>query len=281
MIARASGVLLWVALALGAPPGRLEPVISLTIPAYPSSSFANYASVLLPDEKFETIELRLTDALSTIQTSTVRVTLNGVPMTPFVSVNPTPGGVRIIVRLGMTLSPEYAISRDGESVLTLDAKDVSGTGYRGMFYLTIDPAKSRPELARTTRARAQQSATVAPPEFRAPVIRFLSEAPQRTADRVYQLEAEIADTEGLRRIVIELNGRDAEEVVLQNERPVRYKGGRIARGALAGEVTGGAAGLRLRIPLTLARDRVNVIAIRAENVRGLSARADQTIETFK
>lgn len=281
MIARLSGILLLAVLSLGAPDRGLEPTITLTIPAYPASSFANYASILLPDVKLETIELDLAEALATIRTSTVRVTLNGVPMTPFVAVNPTPGGVRVIVRLGMTLSPEYAISRDGESILTLDAKDVSGTGYRGMFYLAIDPARSRPELARTTRARAQQSATVAPPQFRAPTIRLLSDAPARTADRVYELEAEVTDGEGLRRVVIEVNGRDAEEIVLQNERPVRYKGGRIARGALAGEVTGGATSLRLRVPLTLARDRVNVIAIRAENVRGLAARADQTIETFK
>lgn len=281
MTVRVAVVLLGIGLFVGGLHGRLEPAISLTIPAFPSSAFANYASVLLPDVKLETIELRLTGALATIQPSTVRVTLNGVPMTPFVAVNPTPGGARVIVRLGMTLSPEYAIRRDGESILTLDAKDVSGTEYRGQFYLSIDPSKKQPELARTTRARAQQSATVAPPEFRAPVIRLLSEAPGRTESRVYELEAEIADVEGLRRVVIEVNGRDVEEVVLQNEWPVRYKGGRVARGALAGQVTGGANTLRLRIPVQLGRNRVNVIAVRAENVRALSSRADQTIETIK
>ena len=96
-----------------------------------------------------------------------------------------------------------------------------------------------------------------------------------------QLEAEVADEEGLRKVVIELNGKDVEEVVLQNEIPVRYKDGRLVRGAVAGEVGGDGSKLRLRVPLTLAKERINTVAIRAENLKNLASRADRTIEVFK
>ncbi len=257
-----------------------EPTITLKVPPF-APSFANFSSVILPASGYTTLEVILQGSLGEIQASTVRVTLNNMPMTPFVGINMMPGGTRAIIKLGVSLNPDYTIRRDGESILTFAASDAGAISYRGQFYLTIDPNKTEPELARTTRARAQESGVVAPPQHLPPVIALKSEWPARTSDRTLALHAEVTDEEGLRRIVIEVNGRDVEEVQLQNERPVRYQGGRIARGATAGEVTGTGTAISLNIPIRLAADRINVVAVRAENIAGLSTRSDRTVEVLK
>lgn len=270
------GLFLWSAATAAA-----EPSVTLRVPAFASASFANFGNVVLPATGYDSLEIVLRDALAQVQTSTVRVTLNNMPMTPFVAIHPVPGGVRVVINLGVSLSPDYAIKREGESILTFAASDIGGTAYRGQFYLAIDPDKTSPEPARSTRARSQEATTIAPAQYRAPAIAITSKEIGRTADRVYWLEAKVTDVEGLRKVVIELNGRDVEEVVLQNERPIRYKDGRISRATGAGEVAGDGQTVRLRVPLTLAKDRINVIALRAENLHGLSTRADRTVEVFK
>lgn len=267
-------------LLLAATTEAAEPTLTLRVPAYPAATFANFGNIVLPASGYDSLEIVLRDALAPVQTSTVRITLNNMPMTPFVAINPVPAGVRVIVKLGVSLSPDYSIRRDGESLLTFEARDAGGIAYRGQFYLAIDPTKSAPEAARSTRARSQEATTIAPPQYRAPAIVISSKEIGRSADRVYWLEAEVSDSEGLRKVVIELNGRDVEEVVLQNERPVRYRDGRLARATVAGEVAGNGQGVRLRLPLTLANNRINVIAVRAENMHGLTTRADRTVEVF-
>src|SRR4051794_5802239 len=92
-----------------------EPLVRLKVPAYPAASFANYSAVVLPASGYDSLEVLLEDALAQLQASTVRITLNGMPMTPFVSINPMPAGMRVVVRLGLSLSPDYSIKREGES----------------------------------------------------------------------------------------------------------------------------------------------------------------------
>lgn len=274
------GVAIVAAVMAGAPSLYAEPAIVLKVPPF-VAAFQNYSSVLLPATGVNTLEIELGGALGEIRAATVRVTLNGTPMTPFVSVNMMPGGMRVIIRLGVSLSPDFTIRRDGESILTLSASDATGTSYRGQFYLTLDPGKTEPELARTTRARAQETGVVAPPQHLPPVVEITSEWPSRTTARTLTLQAEVSDGEGLRRIVIEVNGRDVEEVLLQNERPVRYQGGRIVRATAAGSVTGTGNAVRIEIPIRLSDNRINVIAVRAENLAGLSSRSDQAVEVSK
>jgi hypothetical protein len=274
-------IALWALASVVFPAAQAEPSVTLRVPAFPAAAFQNFSSVLLPDVKIESIDLDLDRTLAQVQASTVRVTLNNIPLTPFVSVNRTPSGARIVIKLGMTLSPDYAIRRDGESILAMEARDTQGTAYRGQFYLTIDPAKTQPELARSTRARSMELTTIAPPQFEAPVVTITSKSPGRTADPVYWLSGSVTDGDGLRRVVIELNGKDVQEVALQNERPIRYVNGRVFRGRAAGEITGNGSRIDLNVPITLAKNKINVIALRAENLRGLVSRADQTIEVFK
>jgi hypothetical protein len=276
-VARIVSVVACLILSAGA--AAAEPSITLKVPPF-AASFPNYASVVLPQSGYSTLEVILQGALAELQASTVRLTLNGMPMTPFVSVNMMPGGVRAIVRLGVSLSPDYSIRRDGESILTFAATDASGTSYKGQFYLAIDTAKAEPEVARTTRARAQETTVVAPPQRFPPNIEITSRWTSPTSERTLFLEATIKDGEGLRRLVVEVNGRDVEEVLMQNERPVRYQNGRIARATLAGEVSGVGTAVSLKIPVRLSQDRLNVVAIRAENMAGLASRADTTVQVL-
>src|SRR6266508_5194971 len=67
-------------------------------------------------------------------------------------------------------------------------------------------------------------------------------------ERTLMLEAEVSDAEGLRRIVLEVNGKDAEEVVFQNERPVRKKNGMVARGTMPGKVKGDGQRVVINVP---------------------------------
>jgi len=278
---RTLALLAFLAGGFGGLDAEAEPRVSLKIPPFESALFPNFSSVVLPPDGYDTLEVLLEGALGEIQTSSVRVTLNGMPMTPFVSVNPMPAGMRAIVKLKASMSPDYAIKRGGESILAFTAIDMAGTSYRGHFYLSVDPNKAQPEAARTTALRVRESTVVAPPQHRPPTIAIKSEWPARTTEERLSLEAEVVDEEGLRRIVIEVNGRDVEEVVLQNERPVRYQGGRIVRATTPGEVSGNGSGVRLVVPVRLARNRINVVAIRAENVFGITVRVDRTVELLR
>jgi hypothetical protein len=266
-------------LAINAAIAAAEPSVTLKVPPH-ASTFPNFASIVLPQSGYSSLEVLLEGALGEVQASSVRVTLNGMPMTPFVSVNMMPNGVRTIVKLGVSLSPDYSIRREGESILTFAARDASGTTYRGQFYLSIDSANTEPTVAPSTRARSQEPTVVAPPQHFPPMIQIVSKWPSPTSERTLFLEGEIKDSEGLRRIVIEVNGRDVEEVVLQNERPVRYQGGRVLRATAAGQVSGVGTAIRLNIPIRLSPDRLNVVAIRAENMLGLSSRSDTTVQVL-
>jgi hypothetical protein len=255
-----------------------EPRLTLRIPAFPGSEFPNFASVVLPPGGYDRLDILLEGALAQVQPSSVRVTMNGMPMTPFVSVNPMPAGVRVVVRLGLSLSPDYSIRPEGETVLAFTATDEAGMTYRAQFYLAVSPAALVPEAARSTKARGLEPAVQPPLQTRVPDIRITSAWPPRTTERTLQLDAEVRDAEGLRRIVVEVNGRDVEEVLLQNERPVRRHKGRVARGKLPGDVTGNGREVRIAVPVRLDSNRINVVALRAENVLGLSSRADRTVE---
>src|SRR5688572_27731141 len=258
---------------MGSVPAASEPRFTLRVPPFPAAEFPNFSAVTLPEQGYKTLEILLEQALANLQPSTIRVTLNEMPMTPFVAVNPMPLGVRTIINLGVSMSPDYALRRVGDNMLAFSAVDESGVTYRAQFYLTIDPQAQAPKLT-ASRARRGATGIEPPPEMVPPRITIRSDWPKSTNQRTLVLEAEVTDAAGLRRIVLEVNGKDAEEVILQNERPVRKKNGMVARGALPGEVKGDGRGLSVSIPVRLSSDRVNVVAIRAENMLGLTSRAD-------
>lgn len=257
-----------------------EPRIVLRVPPFEGAEFANYSAVVLPAEGYRSLEVVVTDALGNLQASTVRVTLNEVPMTPFVGINPMPRGVRAIIRLGVSVSPDYSLRTEGENVVSFRARDDGGMAYNGQFFLSIDPAATAPRLA-GLRAQPGAAGVELPPQHAPPTIDIRSQWPAVTRDRTLQLEVEVNDEEGLRRVVIDVNDHQAEEVVFQNERPVRQRQGLIPKGALPGDVTGDGRRVTIAVPIRLDRDRLNVVAVRAENVLGLSGRASRAVEVLK
>jgi hypothetical protein len=256
---------------------RAEPSVSLRILPFAAPSFPNYSTVVLPPSGYSSLDVILQSALAEIQPSTVRVTLNGMPMTPFVAVNPIPNGVRTVIKLGVSLSPDYSIRRDGESILTFVAVDTAGTKYEGQFYLSVRADVTEPKLAATAPQRGGRT-VLAPAQHRPPNIEVLSSWPTRSTERTHTLEAVVTDEEGLRRVILEVNGRDVEEIVLQNEIPVRQQRGRAVRGASPGSVSGSGRIVRLKIPVRLDSNRINTVALRAESLTGLSVRVDQALE---
>lgn len=255
-----------------------EPRVTLKLPTFPGAVFPNFSSVIVP-AAHGPIEIWVEDAVSEIQVSTARIKLNEMPMTPFVAMNPLPRGLRLVVKDGVTMNPEYRLRPSGENLLSVALADESGVSYKGQFYLTVDAAESVPRLA-PMRARAPAKEVTAPAEKHPPTVRFVSEWPSRTTDAVLTLAAEAEDGEGLVRLVLEVNGRDLEEVVFQNELPVRKDRGWVAGKKLPGEVTGDSRRVRLVRPVKLDKD-IMVVAIRAENVLGLRARVDRTVERVK
>src|SRR5262249_38486790 len=149
-------------------------------------------------------------------------------------------------------SPDYSLRPKGENILTLEATDSSKVAYHARFYITLDEHATGPALTRLSRGNTPQVA--APAVKEPPTIKFTSTWPARTSDTSVLLTAEVSDADGLIRIVIEVNGKDVEEIQLQNERPLRKREGFIARGALPGDVTGDSRRIVLSIPVALGKN---------------------------
>jgi hypothetical protein len=252
-----------------------EPRLQLKLAAFPGEAYANFSVVSLPPS-YGALEIWLEGAVGEVQLSTVRVRLNETPLTAFVAVNPMPRGCRAIVRQGLTLSPEYNLRPQGENVLSFSAQDDGKLTYQGQFYLSLDVTATRPSAV-GLRPTSSGSGVTAPVQHRPPDIRFTSEWPGNTAQSYLTLDAVVMDAEGLARIVIEVNGKDVEEVVLENEWPVRKAKGFMARSNPPGQVTGEGRRVVLSVPLKLGKG-LTVVALRAENTMGLRARLDRTVE---
>lgn len=263
------------ALLLNAAVVAAEPRIELKIG---SVRFPAGSVVQVPAGFAEPVE---EDALGNIEVGTVRVHLNGTPMSAFVGVNRLPRGVRTIVRLGLSLGAEFSLRPAVENVLTFAAADESKVGYHATFYVVPDESVTAPQVAPTQKVRVEQEIVRPPAPVSKPVIVITSDIPSRTDSPNITVAAEITDMEGLRRIAIEVNGRDEDEVLLQNERPVRRRRGWTARGGEPGSVVGDGRRIVLEIPVSLRRNAINVIAVKAENQNGLIERVDHTVETSR
>jgi hypothetical protein len=258
-------------------PAVAEPTMTLRVPAFQGASFANGSSIVLPETGHGDVEIWLQDALADIQISTVRVRLNEVPVATFLTVNRLPRGVRVIVKLGASINPDFSFRPGRDNLLSFAATDTSNVTYQAQFYVTLSAAATAPRLAEQVALRPPVRDVVAPPQVFPPTVALRVDWPIKTADRVLMLDAEVSDREGLRRVVIEINSKAVEEVVLENELPVRKQRGFIAKGKLPGSVTGDGRKLLISIPVTI-NQRVNTVGVRAENITGLTGYADRTIE---
>jgi hypothetical protein len=76
--------------------------------------------------------------------------------------------------------------------------------------------------------------------------------------------------------VVEVNGSDVDEIVMQNGIPVRKHRGWMTSGKAPGAISGDSFRLAVDVPVKLGKD-VNVVAVRVENALGLRARLDRTV----
>jgi hypothetical protein len=257
-------------------PAAAEPTLTLRLPALQSASFPNGSSVVLPETGHGDVEIWVQDALAEIQVSTVRVKLNDTPMAAFLTVNRLPRGVRVIIKLGASINPDFTLRPGRENLISFSSADASNVTYQAQFYVTLNPTATTARLADRAPARPPVREVMAPAQIFPPTV-TLKEWPTKTGERVLTLDAEVGDREGLRRVVIELNSKAIEEVVLENELPIRKQRGFIAKGRLPGSVTGDGRKLVISIPVKLDKP-LNTVGVRAENVSGLTGYADRTVE---
>jgi hypothetical protein len=278
-VSRVVALLLATALHAAAATAAAQPRIELRIPGFDAAVFDNHGVVSVPATATDTLEVWFLDVLAPLQISTLRVRLNDMPMTPFVSTFPLPRGLRVVVRLGATLHPDYQLRTSGENVLFMTVIDQQRASYEGRFTVAVDSTAEAPRGAVARSAVAPVSVVAAPVPV-PPVIRLLGEWPASTRERTVTLDVQVEDPSGLLRVVIEVNGKDVQEVVLQNGLPVRKENGWVARGRVPGEVVGDSQRLHLSIPVRLTRD-INVIAVRAENTGNLRTRATHSVERVR
>jgi hypothetical protein len=270
---------LGLAAALCAAAGAAEPRIELRLPAF-GGSYANFSSVAVPAVGHGPLELWVQDALGEMRTATLRVRLNEVPLTPFVTINALPRGLRAIARLGTSVNPDYVLRPGAENILSFSVEDETGVRYQGQFYITTEAALPAPKALPARAGGPPAKAVNAPATPLPPVIEIRSRWPDRTTESILNLEAEVTDAEGLKRVVIEVNGKDTDEIVLENEWPVRKHDGFMSSRKLPGEVEGDGRRVHFSIPVKLGKE-ITVVAVRAENTGGLRARADRTVRRTK
>jgi len=259
-------------------PAAAEPTMTLKLPVFGTTAFPNGSSIVLPESGYGNVEIWLQDALAEIQVSTIRVRLNEVPMATFITTNRLPRGVRVIVRLGASVNADFSFRPGRDNVLSFAAADTSNVEYQAQFYVALNGAATAPRLADRAPVRPAAREVAAPAQVFPPTVRITSQWAAKTSDRVITLEVEVGDREGLRRVVVELNSKAIEEVILENELPVRKQRGFIAKGKLPGTVTGDGRKLVIAIPVTLDKP-LNTVGIRAENLAGLTGYADRTVES--
>jgi hypothetical protein len=123
--------------------------VSLRIPEVSQAAFANSARLSVPSPDPRVIDIYLAGANSEIQLSSIRVTLNQMPIMTLVSVYSMTRGARASVRLAESINPDMKLKPTGENVLAFEAMDSSRTRYTGQFFITVGTAATSPLPAPT------------------------------------------------------------------------------------------------------------------------------------
>lgn len=252
-----------------------EPVVELRLG---TARFPAGSSLVVPAGATDPLTLWLDDVPSAIQVGTVRVLLNGMPMNAFMSVNRLLRGIRVVVRMDLSFGAEFTLRRNTENVLSFSAIDEVRVTYNATFYLRPDDGTTAPKLATFQRAAPGAVAT-APKVAVKPVVTVTTDVPAMTTAAVLEIGIEATDEEGLLRVVVEVNGREEDAVLLQNGRPVRQRRGWTSPGSEPGTVDGDSRQVRMLVPVPLRKNAINVVVAKAEDVTGLISRVDRTVQT--
>jgi hypothetical protein len=252
-----------------------EPRIVLALPAYGDVTFANFGAVAVPTPEVGLLQVIVSDARAELDISSIRMLLNNQPVSAFLTINPMVLGARVSVDFSRIANPAFKLRADGDNVLSFEALDRQRNRYFAQFLIRVQQDASRPQLLTDIRLPARK-AFEPPPSYPAPRIRWISPATDVAQARTTVLEAEVLDEYGLRQVILEVNGKEIETVVLENGMPVRKRGGFRTPKRLPGTVEGDGRRLSISIPVEL-KKAINVLALRAENVRGMYASDGQTV----
>jgi len=252
--------------------------LELKFPEYQSAAFPNYTTVLVPSTNLRKIELFLRDCLAEVQVSTVRVKLNGHPISMLLNLNPLPRGVRVIVDLGLSTNPEFKIKAEGYNQIDFEALDDSRNKYLGQFFIKVDPKVQRPQSAPMPPTPDQPTRKSPKPE--PPQIQIDASLPRETEQERITLLATVSDPIGLKRVTLEVNEKDSQEAFFDRGKLVRVRRGFWEGAKPPGSISGDEQSLKLEIPIKLKKGQ-NTIVIRAENSAGLRSREERTIERAK
>lgn len=251
------------------------PAIWLSLPAYGEVTFPNFSAVAVPTTEVGALQVIVREARTDLDISSIRVLLNNQPVSAFLTVNPTVLGARVGFDLSRVANPAFKLRPDGDNVLSFEALDRQRNRYFAQFLIRVNPGLARPELLSDVRLPVRR-AFEPPPSYLPPQIRWISPAADVAQTRILLLQAEVSDDYGLREVILEVNGKEIETIVLENGMPVRKRGGFRTAKKLPGTVEGDARRLLIHIPLEL-KKRINVLAVRAENIRGIYASDGQTV----
>jgi hypothetical protein len=270
---------LWLLGNIGSATGNLQqgPQVTLRLPAFGNIAFPPTGTIVVPAQGLDCLELWLQHTLADLRLSSIRVYLNEQSVSTFLSVNPLPKGVRAILRLNQTLNPALGLSPGFENMLLFEAVDIGGNRYRARFFISIDASVSRPTVGVKSYAVEPEGVVIPPPTPEVPSFRWDLALPAATAESAVNVAVTITDKRGLRRVVVEKNGKDVEEIIVENGRPIRKSKGFRVSSKLPGYVAGDGKSLEISLPMEL-RKGLNTIVFRAENMDGLRARTDRTIE---
>ncbi len=251
--------------------------ITLKIPGFENAVFSPSHTILVPGARIGALEVWLRNAAAEISLSSIRVHLNEQSVSTFAATNPLPNGVRTILRLDQTLNPALRISPDAENMLVFEAIDQLGNRYKARFFLSVDLSIAAPRVGAASHLVEPTGVVQPPPEYETPSFQWDKDLPAETTDELIVLQVTVTDRQGLRRLVIEKNGKDVEEIILENGRPVRKAKGFRVSSKLPGTVEGDGKSLVVSIPTEL-RKGTNTVVLRAENLVGLRASSDRTIQ---
>ncbi|HXG32046.1 MAG TPA: hypothetical protein VNJ11_01670 [Bryobacteraceae bacterium] len=258
----------------GQGPMARAPAIVLLTPDYGDAKFENFSAVTVPADDVR-LEVVLQEARSDIDLATVRLALNGESVLGFVSLNPLPKGLRVILDLSRVTHPIFRLQPERDNALSFEALDAQRNRYVGEFWVRVDRALAQPQL-RAQRREATRVEVEAPPAFTAPRIRRIAPDQSTITAQVISFEAEISDDYGLREVVLEVNGKEVETIVFEFGTPVRKRGGFRTARRLPGAVTGDGHRVSISVPVEVKKP-INVLAVRAENIKGMFSSDSYTV----
>ena len=242
-----------------------DPVVEFRVG--PSGAFLPGSTIGVGPDAAGIVDLRLIGARAAVDLESIDISLNGTSIAGFARLSRMPRGVRVVVDRQNQNHPDLGLR--ARNLLAFACEDLLRNSYRAHFDLRVSPAE--------TGARLLASPSTDTP--RAPVERQShAEAPkvslrvpevgrgQRTA-RIY---AEIRDLKGIREVILEVNWKEFERIVMQNGLPSRRRGKFRSSRALPGSARGDSEYLLLEIPIPMQR-RETRVSIRAENSAGAVA----------